>query len=314
MSHKLTLKDDIMFKAFFSRNEKYLKSFLSAIMGKQIKIKRVMHDAKLEQLTKEMKYGILDLEVELEGGEIVNIEMQLKDNKNIEKRTTFYASKKIVEQLEPREDFEKLKRVIVIAILNYTLTDLPEYVTETVRVCREHKDYEMNNLTKYYYIELDKFRKSDPNMKEELNQWLSFIDMERGDLLEMAKKENEEVTKASEDFDVLTGDEEIKRLAEIRLMSMLEEKSALATAREKGNKEGWKQGIKEGKKKGMEEGKKQGIEEGKKQGIEEGKKQGISQGEKNKAIEIAKKMKQQGIEYRIIQEVTDLDEEEIKNI
>ena len=49
-------------------------------------------------------------------------------------------------------------------------------------------------------------------------------------------------------------------------------------------------------------------------GIEEGKKQGISQGEKNKAIEIAKKMKQQGIEYRIIQEVTDLDEEEIKNI
>ena len=138
----------------------------------------------------------------------------------------------------------------------------------------------------------------------------------------MAKKENKEVKKASEDFDVLTGDEEIKRLAEIRLMSMLEEKSALATAREKGNKEGWKQGIKEGKKKGMEEGKKQGIEEGKKQGIEEGKKQGIeegkrqgiSQGEKNKAIEIAKKMKQQGIEYRIIQEVTDLDEEEIKNI
>lgn len=166
MSQKLTLKDDIMFKAFFSRNEKYLKSFLSAIMGKEIKIKKVMHDARLEQLTKEMKYGILDLEVELEGGEIVNIEMQLKDNKNIEKRTIFYASKKIVEQLEPRENFAKLKRVIVIAILNYTLTDLPEYVTETVRVCRNHKDYEMNNLAKYYYIELEKFRKSNPDMKE----------------------------------------------------------------------------------------------------------------------------------------------------
>lgn len=34
MSQKLTLKDDIMFKAFFSRKEKYLKSFLSAIMEK----------------------------------------------------------------------------------------------------------------------------------------------------------------------------------------------------------------------------------------------------------------------------------------
>ena len=85
-----------------------------------------------------MKYDILDLEVELESGEIVNIEMQLKDNKNIEKRTTFYAGKKIVEQLEPREDFAKLNRVIVIAILNYSLTDLPVYVTDTVRVCSNH--------------------------------------------------------------------------------------------------------------------------------------------------------------------------------
>ena len=83
MSKKLKMKDDIVFKAFFSRNVHYLKSFLSAILGKQIKIKKVIHDARLEQLTKEMKYGILDLEVELEDGEIVNVEMQLRDNKNI---------------------------------------------------------------------------------------------------------------------------------------------------------------------------------------------------------------------------------------
>ena len=169
MSNKLTMKDDIMFKAFFSRNKKYLKSFLSAILGETIKIKRVMHDVRLEQLSKEMKYGILDLEVELEDGEIVNIEMQLKDNKNIEKRTTFYASKKIVEQLEPKEKFEELNKVIVIAILDYKLTNLPEYVTETVRVTRNHKEYELNNLVKYYYIELEKFRKAKPNMKEKVN-------------------------------------------------------------------------------------------------------------------------------------------------
>ena len=43
-----------------------------------------------------------------------------------------------------------------------------------------------------------------------------------------------------EDYEVLTGDEEIKRLAEIRLMSELEEQSALATARAKGTEEGLK--------------------------------------------------------------------------
>ena len=34
MSQKLTLKDDIMFKAFFSRNEKYLKIFFIEIILK----------------------------------------------------------------------------------------------------------------------------------------------------------------------------------------------------------------------------------------------------------------------------------------
>ena len=246
MQNKLTMKDDIVFKAFFSRNEKYLKSFLSAILGERIEIKRIMHDARLEQLSKEMKYGILDLEVELKDGEIVNVEMQLRDNKNIEKRTTFYASKKIVEQLEPRENNEELHKVIVIAILDYTLTNLPEYVTETVRVTRKHKDYELNNLVKYYYIELEKFRKERPNMKEKVNQWLAFIDMERGDILEMAKKESKEIKEAVKDYEELTGDAEVKRLAELRLMSKLEENAALATARAKGTEEGLKQGKEEG--------------------------------------------------------------------
>ena len=52
---KLLMKNDIMFKAFFSKKQHYLKSFLSAILGEEIKIKKVVHDARLEQLVKEMK-------------------------------------------------------------------------------------------------------------------------------------------------------------------------------------------------------------------------------------------------------------------
>ena len=77
-------------------------------------------------------------------------------------------------------------------------------------------------------------------MTNPLNQWLCFLDMERGDLLEMASKENKNVKKDMENYEVLTGDAEFKRLAEIRLMSKLEEKSALLTAREEGKSEGIK--------------------------------------------------------------------------
>ena len=247
MTLNLKLKNDIIFKAFFSRHENYLESFLSAILNHKVKIKRVLHDVRLEQLSRDMKYGVLDLEVILENGEIVNVEMQLKDNKNIEKRTTFYASKKIVEQLEPSEHFEDLKKVIIITILDYSLTDFPEYLIDTDRVITSHRDHTINNDVKYYYIELDKFRNQNPDMKDTLNQWLSFLDMERGDLLEMAKEENKEIKEAFEEYEVLTGDAAVKRLAELKRMSELEEHSALTVAKQEGIQEGEKSGIQKGK-------------------------------------------------------------------
>ena len=71
-----------------------------------------MHDVRLEQLAKEQKFGILDLGVELEDGEFINVEIQIKNYKNMEKRTTFYACKKLIEQLGPGEDYRQLKPTI----------------------------------------------------------------------------------------------------------------------------------------------------------------------------------------------------------
>ena len=216
--------------------------------------------------------------------------MQLRDNKNIEDRTTFYASKMITEQLGPKAKYQEMKKVIIISILDYTFIDLPEYVTKTVRVAEKHREYEINNNVEYIYIELEKFRKHNPDMKKPINQWLAFLDMERGDLLEMAEKENEEIKEAVTTYEVLTGDKAVKRLAEIRMLSNLEEKSALAAERERGTEEGLKQGKKEGKKEGLKEG------------------------EKNKQLEIAQKLLKIKMPIEQIIEVTGLTEEEIKKI
>ena len=121
-------------------------------------------------------------------------------------------------------------------------------------------------------------------MKEPMNQWLAFIDMERGDLLEMAEKESKVIKEAKESYDVLTGDEEVKRLAEIRLMSHLEEQAVLACARENGHEKGMKEGL------------------------EQGKKEGLKQAQK----EIARKMKEQKIDIKTIMKITGLTEEEIE--
>ncbi|MCF0125482.1 MAG: Rpn family recombination-promoting nuclease/putative transposase [Clostridia bacterium] len=235
----LRMKDDIMFKAFFSKkgHEEFLEDFIGSILGERVKVAQVVHDARLEQISKDEKYGVLDLDVELENGKKINLEMQIRDLYNIEKRTTFYAGKKISEQLGGENRYYKdLKNVIIIAILNYSFIPYEDYVNKTVRVLENHKEYKINNEVAYYYIELDKFRKKNPDMTDKLNQWLAFLDRERGDLLEMAKKENNLVNKADKEYNVLTGDAELRRLAEIRLMSDLEVNSALELAKAEGGK------------------------------------------------------------------------------
>ena len=235
---KLKMKDDIVFKAFFGKkeNNRFLKEFLESILGENLKIKRVIHDSQLEQLALEDKFGILDLEVELADGKIINIELQRRDYKNIEKRTTFYAAKKVVEQLSPGDKF----------------VDLPEYFIKTKRIIEGHNEYKLNNDVEYYYIELDKFRKARPDMKKPLNRWLAFIDMEKEELLEMAKKESKVIRDAITGYEVLTGEANLKRLEEVRFLDSLERGDAMAFERKEGIKEGRKEGKKEIAKKLLE--------------------------------------------------------------
>ena len=236
---KLKMKDDVVFKAFFSKkeNNRYLKEFLESILGENLKIKRVIHDSQLEQLALEDKFGILDLEVELADGKIINIELQRRDYKNIEKRTTFYAAKKVVEQLSPGDKFDEIKKVIIIAILDYSFIELPEYFIKTKRVIEGYSEYELNNEVEYYYIELDKFREARPDMKKPLNRWLAFIDMEKEELLEMAKKESKVIRDAITGYEVLTGEANLKRLEEVRFLDSLERGDAMAFERKEGKKE-----------------------------------------------------------------------------
>lgn len=320
LDNQLKLKSDIVFKAFFSRKENkyFLKNFLEVILGENLEIKKVLHDVRLEQLAKEQKYGILDLGVELANGKFINVEIQLRNFNNIEERTTFYASKKITEQLGNGTNYSNLKPVIIIAILDYSFINLPDYFTETVRVSSNNRDYEINNNVKYYYIELSKFRNQNPDMSVPLNQWLAFLDMERSDLLDMAKKKNKVIKKAVESYEVLTGDEEVKRLAEIKLMSDLEEHSALATAKANGKarglKQGHKLGLEEGKKLGLRKGEKLGLRKGEKLGLEKGEKLGLEKGIKEGKIEMIINLLQENMSLEIISKISGLTIAEIKKI
>lgn len=237
---KLNLKNDVIFKTFFSRkgNEEYLIDFLNALLKIEIKSIIIQEEVNLEKLAVEEKGGRLDLQAELNNGIIVNIELQIKNEHNIEERTTFYSSKVVSKNLQRGKDYKEIKQVIMINILDYEMLGFEEYISKTAIVLDKHREYEVLKGIKWYFIELPKFRKINPDMSEKVNQWLAFIDDYDRGKINMAEKRNKTIEKARIEMNYLTGDAEVRRLAELREKWEMDYTSGINYARREGKKEG----------------------------------------------------------------------------
>ena len=215
---RYNLKNDIIFQTFFTRkgNEEFLIDFLNALLKKEIKTIKIREEVNLERLSIEEKGGRLDLQAKLEDGTIVSIEMQLRNEYNIEERTTLYSGKVISRETERGTDYEDINQVIMINILGYNFLNVEDYISETAIVLEKHRDYEVLTGLKWYFIELPKFRKQNPDMNEKINQWLVFIDDYNKEMVKVAEEKNDKLKKARIEMNYLTGDAEVRRLAELR--------------------------------------------------------------------------------------------------
>ena len=233
---KYNLKNDIIFQTFFSRkgNEEFLIDFLNALLKKDIKSIEVREEVNLERLSKEEKGGRLDLQAKLEDGTIISIEMQLRNEYNIEERTTLYSGKVISRETERGTDYEDINQVIMINILGYNFLEVEDYISETAIVLEKHRDYEVLTGLKWYFIELPKFRKQNPNMNEKINQWLAFIDDNNREAIKLAEEKNDKLKKARIEMNYLTGEAEVRRLAELREKWEMDRISAINHATRKG--------------------------------------------------------------------------------
>lgn len=215
---KYNLKSDIIFKAFFGRkgNETFLKEFLVALLKIEIKKIVIKDEVSIEKLFKEEKGGRLDLLVQLNDGISIDIEMQIQKQIDYLERTSLYASKMMAREQGNGLKYGKLNQIILINILDFELLEVEDYLSETAIVLKKHREYEIIKNPKWYFIELPKFRKANVDMEDKLNQWLVFIDDYDRGKIRMAENKNKTLKEARNVMNYLTGDEEIRRLVELR--------------------------------------------------------------------------------------------------
>ena len=132
----------------------------------------------------------------------------------------------------------------MVNILNFNIFKYKEYVSESMLVLKEHREHEISDLVKYYYIELPKYRKAKADMNNKLDQWLAVIDDTDWGKIEMAEEKNKTIKSALDDMEYLTGDAEIKRLAELRESSRIDKWFAMSYGRKQGENKAKKETAK----------------------------------------------------------------------
>ena len=276
----LNPKNDYVFKCIFGHqgNESITKSFISAVLNQNITDVVLESDSTLPKDMLDDKVGILDVKVKIDNKINCDIEMQVVDKKNIEKRILFYCSKMYAHSITTGKDYLKLEKSIAILISNYELESLKEikkYVSKWNLREEDYKNIILTDDIEIVIIELPKFKKYMNNTA--LADWVKFIINPK--VIDMS---NEEVKKAKKVLDELSQDEHARRLAELREKYIMDQKATEAAGYDKG--------------------------------LEQGLKQGLEQGEKNKTLELAKKLKAKGVDINIIYETTGLSIDEINNL
>ena len=277
----LNPKSDYVFKRIFgyTGNEEITKNFLQAITNEKIEKIELDCNPITEKNLLDDKEGILDIKVKLNDNTNCNIEMQVIDRRNIEKRILFYWSKLYTSGINEGKDYTKLKKAIVILIVDYNLEKLKEiekYLTKWKIIEEENGKIILTNDLEIYIIEARKAKKH--NYKKELDKWLKFINNPKENV-DMGDKE---IKKAKEVLEEISQDKNERYLAELREKYIMDQKAIEGA----------------------------GYDKGVKAGIE----QGIQQGEHKNQLKIAKRMRDENMEIETIIRITGLKEEEIRNL
>lgn len=291
MTEKINPRIDLAFKKIFGteENKDLLISLINSIVGEDDHVVDVtLLNPYNQKNFKNDKLSILDIKAEGNHGKKFNIEIQITDEADYDKRALYYWAKLYAEQLKEKDDYGTLEKAIGIHILNFTsILDSEKYhnafhVTEKETGIHYFKELELHT------IELKKFNDSlgkefediGSKIQNALDLWSAFL--LRRDLISKAKLppslDDAPVKKAINVLNVMDFTDEEREIYEGKLKWLRIEANTLKKYEEKGREEG------------REEGK------------------------KSKAIEIACSLLKQGLAIEQISKATGLNEKELKNL
>jgi predicted transposase/invertase (TIGR01784 family) len=294
-SQRLNPLDDYLFYKVMGQkgDEEQLLGFLNAVLGhsgkEQIKSVEILENKALTANAVGGKSCVLDVKAALADGTMVNIEVQLRNEHNMDRRSMFYWSRMYCEGIGRGQDYRELPKVIAINIVDFDFPSEGDF--HTCFHLREDSNPSLilTNALEIHFINMVRWRKRAGKDigKNPLHRWLTWFDAKSPpELVEEVAKMDSAIRAANEKHEYLTQDWQERDLYTRRLMAVLDYNSGMNHA----------------------------LEEGEQKGRQEGKRIGRQEGEERKAVEIARKALEEGASVEFVQKITGLDMETLQKL
>jgi len=214
-------------------NEVQLLGFLNAVLGKtgddQFSSIEILENKSFTPENIGDKTVTFDVRAVLQGKTRVNVEVQLRNEHNMNKRSLFHWSREFSTSLNAGQDFSELPDVIAINIVNFNYLENKGYHS-----CFHLRDDQEPNVIltgalEIHFINMVRYRKMKGKelLNDPLCRWLAWFNRNSPpELLEEVVKMDAAIQMANERLDYVTRDEDARRAYEMRFTAMCDWTSA----------------------------------------------------------------------------------------
>ncbi|CDX04964.1 Putatative recombinase [Desulfitobacterium hafniense] len=235
--------NDYLFKYIFGRQESkdILLSFLNSVLspaGEDELTDISLSDRELDPEHLKDKLSRLDILGVANDGSIINIEVQIANEKNIDKRTMFYWAKIYQSQLQSGMFYKDLARTLTINVLNFSFLPDAQRYHSMFSLYEAHSGLRLNRDLEIHFLELEKWKALSTKPRTRLDKWLMYLSNTDPEGLEEIAMSEPAIGKALTAEEIFLKNDKERYLYEMREKAMRDHLSAMDNAKTEGIERG----------------------------------------------------------------------------
>ncbi|GHU54065.1 hypothetical protein FACS189411_00020 [Bacteroidia bacterium] len=243
MSERLNPLNDYLFLKYMGEkgDEEQLLAFLNAVLqrtgkGNLQSIEIIESTTMTAEIIGDKK-SILDIRAKTTDNTKIDIEVQLNNLGNMDKRSLFYWCREFVKGIKSGQDYLELPMVIAINIVNFEFIKADDFHTSFHLWEDIDRKCMLTDALEIHFIDMIKFKRlAEKDIKHNpLHRWLTFFDKDTNtNILEEVIQMDTAIQKAQDRIAFVSNDEESLRAYEMREMALSDFTSGMNFAKREG--------------------------------------------------------------------------------